>query len=113
MKKFFTLILFIALINASGANSLPKLSPLTQKLLRQKSKMEQSGYLNNFVHRNIHNQVFLSGLIKVNALINEGALSSLGVTTGTKAGNIWTVMVPLQSIEAFTKLTGVDYIQLD
>lgn len=56
---------------------------------------------------------YLSAFIKVKNNVNEHALIDLGVIVGTKAGNIWTVRIPTQSVMPFTELSGIEYIELD
>lgn len=59
------------------------------------------------------NTEYMSAFIKVNNSLNEEALKKLGVITGTKAGNIWTVRIPKESMVTFTQLGGIEYIELD
>lgn len=55
----------------------------------------------------------MSAIIKVNAAFNESAAQSLGVVIGTKAGLIRTVQIPVEEFNAFTFISGIDYIQID
>lgn len=56
---------------------------------------------------------FVAAFIKVNKLVSEKAIAALGVSVGTKAGNIWTVQIPVEKVNAFMLLKGIDVIQLD
>lgn len=61
----------------------------------------------------INNHFYLSALIKVNPAINEEQLKQLGIHIGTKAGDIWTVRVPEENMLSFTRVSGIDFIELD
>ncbi len=56
---------------------------------------------------------FVAAFIKVNNLVSEKAIAALGVSVGTKAGNVWTVQIPTEKVSAFVALNGIDVIQLD
>lgn len=61
----------------------------------------------------MNNLSYLSALIKVNPAVNENQLQQLGVLIGTKAGDIWTVRVPEENMIPFTRVSGIDFIELD
>ena len=56
---------------------------------------------------------YLSAFIKVSKTIDQALLNKLGVIVGTKAGDIWTVQIPKERVVAFTRLPGIEYIELD
>lgn len=59
------------------------------------------------------NSTYAGALIKVNNDFKAVALTRMGVLICTRAGNIWTVQVPLTQLEALTRVKGISYIQLD
>lgn len=56
---------------------------------------------------------YAAAFIKVNKQVSEKAITDLGAFVGTKAGNIWTVQIPVEKMKEFTLLTGIEAIQLD
>ena len=56
---------------------------------------------------------YLSAFVKVSNAIDETRLNQLGVMVGTRAGNIWTLRIPKESMVELTKLSGIEYIELD
>lgn len=56
---------------------------------------------------------YAAAFIKVNKQVSEKAITDLGAFIGTKAGNIWTVQIPLDNMRSFVALKGIDVIQLD
>src|SRR4051812_21525177 len=108
MKKILTLIFILSVANLFAQNHSAKLSPFTKRLLLDKSRLETNTYIGKYVHQNVLNKIFLSGMIKVNSTLNESDIQSDGVSIGTRAGNIWTVQIPLENIEAFTRIQGID-----
>lgn len=59
------------------------------------------------------NTTYAGALIKVETGFKANTLTNMGILVGTRAGNIWTVQVPLQKLEALTRLSGITYVQLD
>ncbi len=121
MKNIVSLPLLALLITsaavAQDAEPAAKLSPLTRKYLRgaqQQSGGQQQNGPEGYVYRiGPGSRIYLSGMIKVAPTIDEEGLLALGARIGTKAGPIWTVQVPADQAEAFTRIRGIEYIQLD
>lgn len=118
MKNYYFLLflLFAAVPAFSQTNIKPKLSPNTKKYLSElKSGSSPATIQEGYVYKKLSDGSFcISALIKVQ---DESAvkqkLTAEGITVGTKAGNIWTVQVPLNKVPDFTNTTGISYIQLD
>ncbi len=116
MKQLSILFVFaIGMFTAhaqNNAESKPKLSPHTRKFIQ-----EQKVQTNNphYVYKKAADgKVYVSAMIKVaNAATAESGLKNLGAHIGTKAGNIWTVKVPIEKVEPFSRLKGISYIQID
>lgn len=71
------------------------------------------------VRKETNGNYALGGLIQIQASESASAieqqLNRLHITVGTKAGNIWSVKIPLNEeiIQAFSTLKGIDYLDLD
>ena len=119
MKKLSTLLLLLGTsiftATAQQADEVkPGLSSLTRHYLlevQQHSQTQPQGY----IYRTGNNgHGYISAMIKVaNASQADENLKALGALTGMKAGNIWTVEVPIDKVIAFTETSGISYIQLD
>jgi minor extracellular serine protease Vpr len=110
----FILLAFLICISANIHAANPKLSPFTKKFLNEMRKSGlESGMLYHYVCKNYGSQKYLSALIKINGAIEQSDLNNLGIKTGTIAGNIMSVQIPLLSMESFIHLQGIDYIQID
>jgi subtilisin family serine protease len=88
----------------------PRLSPQTKIYLYETA---QPGYTGAPLPGYIYRNGYMPALIKVTPAVDAAALEQLGVRTGTRAGNIWTVQVPVQYVKAFTEVKGIEYVQLD
>lgn len=115
MKRTTTLLAFCLFLSIRliAQTTVPKLSPLTKKYLKEIKKFTGEQLLHNYVYKTRGNTNYVSAFIKVNNSINDAQLLALNIQIGTRAGKIWTVQVPIQNVDAFTQLSGIDYIQLD
>lgn len=117
MKKFsailFSLTCFATSVFAqAGKETKPGLSPLTRHYLQQ-LKTTRDAQPKGYIYKTIQGRQYVSAMIKVADVSVAQKLASIGVAIGTKAGNIWTVQVPLDKVQQFTEVTGISYIQLD
>ncbi len=89
-----------------------KLSPSTQLFIKDlnNTKSIPASYV---YRKDAQGNLCVAGMIKVTPTTDAAALETLGVHIGTKAGNIWTVSVPIHKIESFIQIKGIDYIELD
>lgn len=115
MKKLLLLsflFLFVAISNAQTQRA--KLSPFSKLFLLESNKNPDKFIPHSkFVYKQIGSRIYVSAIIKVNAAFNESTAQSLGVVIGTKAGLIRTVQIPVEEFNAFTFISGIDYIQID
>lgn len=89
-----------------------KLSPSTKLFI--KDLHNTTAVPASYVYRkDAQGNLCVAGMIKVTPSIDAAAIETSGVHIGTKAGNIWTVSVPIQKIESFIQIKGLDYIELD
>lgn len=58
-------------------------------------------------------QVYLSTLVKVQPDFSGQAIEAIGAKINTRAGNIWTVQVPVERFRDFITISGVQYIEVD
>ncbi len=63
--------------------------------------------------KTINNQNYIGALIRVFPGMDRTALENLGVKINTRAGNIWSVMIPLSSMEELNGIRGLDFVELD
>lgn len=118
MKNILCILSLVILINGAIAQqpaaSQPKLSPRTQLYLLQLDKAKDKiNPLPDYVYKKTADGFYMSAIIKVNSTAAQAGIEALGGHVNTKAGNIWTVQVPVNSIAAFVKATGISYIELD
>lgn len=117
MKKLFTCMFFSCLaasaIRAQEQKE-PKLSAPTRHYLSAARKAtDKEAMVPDYVYKLINNKYYISAMVKMRAGADQTTLDALGVYVGTKAGSIWTTQVPVNKIEAFTKLPAIEYIELD
>jgi minor extracellular serine protease Vpr len=117
MNKLFCMLAVVCLCMQANAQDTkltqPKLSPVTRMLLKDMAK--QPGQLpDGYVYKKHNGRIYFSGLAKVvDANFVSQRFEVLGVMVGTKAGDIWTMQVPMENLKAVTEIKGISYIQLD
>jgi len=114
MKQIFTLLLATGLAVPAMARE-AQLSPHTRHYLQLLEKDPATAVHGGFVYRkDAAGQLLISALVKVqDAGVALESLRKAGVSVGTRAGNIWTVQVPVQKVPDFIKAPGLAYIQMD
>lgn len=118
MKKILLLFAFASMVynpifSQNTEKKMAKLSPQTQQFLVSINKTRAHVRSEKYVYSEIGQTTFLSALIKTDVNIDELGIKALGAMVGTKAGDIWTVRIPINKVRAFTLLEGIRYIQLD
>lgn len=109
IPKQFVIGLVCCLIMQTAYGQAKLSANFHQYLKTSNTKQPGSG----IVYSKQNDQVYLSALMKINALFNEKELTGLGALIGTRAGNIYTVQMPEDKVQYIIKLKGIDYIQLD
>ena len=135
MKYIEILIIFMVIFSCSATkqNSTKKTSlgskPIVYKFdLSLKTKMflkeleEEKEDKTNYIPSNklidkynikkLNDIYTISGFIKINDEYNENVLTQLNIKTNSNVGNIITVIVPLNSIDAFLTLDGINYFEI-
>ena len=98
MNKHFP-ILFISLFVALQCIAQQqKLSPIAQIYLNKNSGLNKAEYN-------------ISALVQVNENISENDLKAKGILVQTKAGNIWSVMIPMHVLNDISNIKGIDYLE--
>lgn len=109
----FALIVCSPIFSQNTDKKLAKLSPQTQQFLVSLNKTRAHVRSEKYVYSEIGQTTFVSALIKTENNIDEAGIKALGAMVGTKAGDIWTVRIPVNKVQAFTLLEGIIYFQLD
>lgn len=119
MRKIYTLLIaFIVTLGAATAQNnieptpTPKLSPLTKKYLKELNAQQLP---EGFIYKtSASGELYVPAIIKVNSpKTAEQELKNINVLVGTKAGDIWTVRVPVNQVTEFVKISSISYIQID
>ena len=118
MKHLYIVLLALLFTSSIVAqtNNRATLSPLTKKFIYDLRKDNNPNKIREgYVYKKLSDgKLYLSAMIKIDDESQaKQQLKQLNIIVGTKAGNVWTVQVPLNKIEEFTTVTGVSYIQLD
>ncbi|HRN94861.1 MAG TPA: S8 family serine peptidase, partial [Chitinophagales bacterium] len=92
----------------------PKISASTRLLLHKIKQEEGKFFFDGFVYKQDNaGKVYVSGFAEVNSNFNAASFETLGVKTGSKSGNIYTVRVPIENLQKFTQLENIIAIDLD
>lgn len=115
--RFFT-FLFIVAGTSGFAQSTKiqqaKLSPFTKLFLADRQKANSNELPKQYVYKkDAGGNYYLSAMVRVKPTAVASDFESIGVKTGTKAGRVWTVAIPVAQLDNFIKLPGLDYIELD
>ncbi|MBS1638342.1 MAG: S8 family peptidase [Bacteroidetes bacterium] len=120
MKHIYTLLCLAAfstgIMAQTQAYPAPQLSAATRYFLWRMEKQgnDRPVIAPEFVYKqDAQNTIYLSSLVKVQPGYNGASLAALGAHVGTKAGDVWTVQVPVQKVKEFTQLNGLYYIDMD
>ena len=100
----------------TGPTNGPKLSAGTLQFLWQMEQnfADKNGALQNYVYnQDTDNNLLVNAIVKVSPHINEKKLSDFGVKTGTKAGKIWTLRIPVNRIKEIIKFSGILAMEMD
>ena len=117
MKRLFVLLLAmgsLAIARAQGNDAPPRLSAFTQQYMQAYKQLQgREVPVKGYVYKTINNKHYISAFIKVYADMDQSKLDVLGVFTGTKAGSMWTVQIPVDKVGELATINGINYIDLD
>ncbi len=113
MKKLTITFFFFAFSILSFGQT--KLSPLTKTWFLERKTTKGQSIPSEFLYKTNSSGVkCLSALVKVNDLaLAESTTKALGISVGTKAGSIWTLVIPVSQMEALVASNCLAYLQLD
>lgn len=116
MKNLYLSLLSFVLVSAAQAQPLtkPELSPLTRKFLAV-SKQQTGQLPEGFVYKKTSDgKICVSLMAKIHhSAVADAGLKSIGAHVGTKAGDIWTLQVPVNKMQDLTIVNGITYVQVD
>lgn len=110
----FTVSVFAQTVQAPAPKM--KLSPLTRRYLQEVQKNDAiRQYIPGYIYKKqAAGNTTISALIKVyDADLAQQSLNAIHATVGTKAGNIWTVNIPVEYAQSIPNLKGISYFQMD
>ena len=123
MKTARTILMFIACTLALpsfsqdavfSANTKALLLQTKQYSVLKSNPAQVSAELKQFYPvRTIENQNFIGALLKVGPGVDEKAMLSLGVKINSRVGDIWSVLIPLFSLEKLLTVKGLIYVEAD
>jgi len=80
----------------------------------ENQKSNEYGALPSYVYQlDQQNQLFVNAFIKISPGFREESLKALGVKVGTRAGNIYTVRIPVLKVKEMLTLPGLKAIDMD
>jgi minor extracellular serine protease Vpr len=102
-----------AKVNRKGIS--PKTAELLSLLRKNRSISRNNPEVTSrkILLREQDGETYISALVKVNGIINEGLFSRYKVKIGTKAGNIMSIRLPLTELSEFINEVEFDYFQVD
>lgn len=109
-------ILFFNLIVEAQIDNLNKLKQSASiiQYLAEAKFQDKAPENSKYVYSKINNRQYLNAFVKVNEDIDLSYFDGMGILIGTKAGDIWTLKIPVNKVEEFTSLKkGIVHIQLD
>jgi minor extracellular serine protease Vpr len=76
--------------------------------------IQQYGYPDQYVYmKDAAHTVYINGIVKVKDGFDVNLLRSQGIKTGTIAGNIITLRIPVQGFLNFLQTPGIEYLDMD
>ncbi|MCS6904125.1 MAG: S8 family peptidase [Bacteroidia bacterium] len=123
-NKLFTVALFcLFFVTCSYLRAQVQFSPQANRLLRKIEKKAANkndaalgldpAEIKFFNLKNRNGTYQVGGLIKITENVVEQELKKLGIEIRSKAGNIWTVNIPLMALASFKQLSGIEYFEID
>jgi len=117
MKKLFTSLLLacsIGAVHAQDRYPAPNLSALTRQYMYAAKQLQgRDKIVPNYVYKIIGGKRYISAFIKVYDGLDAAQLAAVGAFVGTKAGRIWTVQIPVDRVDEFVAINGINCIDFD
>lgn len=129
MKYIFFSILFSIILSGcieskkgSKTKDEVKVSPQTKIFIQELNRELVTNHENfqpsevlieNYNLQKTGSDYYIGCILSVEENFHEEEIFSLGVNIGTKAGHIWTVMIPILKLEELLLLPGIKNVQID
>lgn len=110
MKRMPLLFLMVLLFTCTGYAQ-TKLAPNLMQWMHQHELAQQNSQYAHTLRKGEMAPI-VSLLIKVNKEVDETHMQALGAKVGTKAGQIWTIRIPANNLPQFTRLSGMEYMEI-
>ena len=111
IKLYAAFILSLITLQLQAQTDNARFAPNLMQLLKY-NEMGSSSKHPRSAAQSTKSKSVVSLLMKVNNQMDEGRLRILGANVGTKAGNIWTLRVPIENLKAVTELKGIVYMEV-
>ncbi|MFZ4798597.1 MAG: S8 family peptidase [Bacteroidia bacterium] len=98
MKNRFSVLFISFFVALQCIAQQQKLSPITQVYLNKNKGLNKT-----------ENRI--RALVQVNENVLKNELTAKGITVQTKAGNIWSVTIPINVLNYISNIKGIDYLE--
>jgi len=111
MRTFLILLslLFVQTAHAQVQPTKVNVNPLLSLYLQNPASFNRS----QLVSVQINRETYVSFIAKTKSEIAWDELQAMNVKVGTKAGNIWTLLVPIDQIPNLNQLKHIEYLEMD
>lgn len=113
----FTTFLFLILKCSFAQNkhkNIGKQSALTNQYVYSIQTQQTNQPNPKYVFSMLEGKKYVNAFVKISNPEISNEFEKLGILTGTKAGDIWTIKIPINQVAKVTHLNqGIDFIQLD
>ena len=117
MKNISTIAALLLIVstvtNAQSEVPLPKLSPRTQQYLLAVKQTHSDKPIPEYIYKRTIGGLCMSALLKVGNRLHQSDLDVLHVHINTRAGSVWTALIPIANVPALAQVRGIEYIELD
>ena len=120
IRTFFFLAMYVIALPLFAQNV--QFSPNTKAFLLKAGELSlqktsvtavASGLTQFYPVRTIGGQNYIGALVKVLPDIDRKGLENLGIMINTLAGDIWSVKIPVISLEGMKNIRGLEYVEVD
>jgi len=82
------------------------------ELAKENVNRPSSNFITSYDLIKINGAYHIGALTKVNNMLSRSALADLGIIVSTELEDLWTMRIPLENIEAFLALEGIDFVEI-
>jgi minor extracellular serine protease Vpr len=118
VAAFFSLVCFFPYFLRAQAQFSPQANLLLRKIETRSAKNSaamglSASEIKAFNLRQKNGAYFIGGLIWASEFFSENQIKALGGQVRSKAGNIWSVDIPLAALSQLKRLSGLAYFEMD